>query len=935
MRTTTLLIAALVAVAPLAAVPAAQAADAPTVRINEIESNGGTPGDWVELVNTGPSSVDLSGWVVKDNDDTHVFTFTAGTSVAAGGFVVADVDPVFGLGAADSARLFLPDGTLVDSYSWSAHAATTYGRCPDGTGAFVTTTSSTRGAVNDCSSPVRINEVESNGGTPGDWVELVNTGAAPVDLSGWVVKDNDDTHVFTITAGTTLAAGGHLALDVDPVFGLGAADSARLFRPDGSLVDAYSWTAHAATTYGRCPDGTGQFATTTVDTKGAANACAGQTPAAPWPGGTAVSTADAANAFGTNLSGLAYAGQNVLWAVKNGPGTLYRLGFDGTLWSPADTYTLHYPDGTGDLDAEGVTLGNGGVYVSTERNNANSGVSRPAVERFDPVAGAASLNATREWNLTADLPPVGANSGLEAITFVPDAYLTAHGFADEHTGAPYNPATYPGHGDGLFLVGLEANGTVYTYALSDNGSFTRVATVASGFPAVMDLQYEPETGHVWAVCDDTCTGRTATLDLDAAGKFAVTGLFERPAGMPNYNNEGFAIAPQSECASGLKRAWWSDDSNDEGHALRAGTIRCTDLDADDDGILDAVDPHPATAGDDFTGGRILDRAGRAITVEPGLQVTVGAGTRPALVKLDGSAATIALGQGVYSLAAPGTVATRSGEPAVVTVAVRSVPITLTVSAGGSVTYTDALTGIRQSGPVAIRAASQPENACAGIAVQNVIVGGSGNEKLTGTAGNDLILGLAGNDTVDGNGGADCVSTGSGNDTITTGDGGDWIDAGSGNNTVRAGAGDNVVTAGNGNDTITTEAGNDRIDAAGGNNVVRAGDGDNVVTAANGNDTIATGAGNDRIDAAGGNNVIRAGDGDNTIGTAAGDDKITTGTGSDVVDAGNGNNDVSTDAGGDTITTGSGNDEVDCGAGTDVAHPGGGTNTNKACETFTG
>ncbi|HTJ34739.1 MAG TPA: lamin tail domain-containing protein [Dactylosporangium sp.] len=909
MRTKTVLIAALLAGVPLVAAglasTAAQAADGPAVRINEVESSGGTPGDWVELYNAGTAAADISGWVVKDNDDTHVFTVPATTTIAPGAFLVLDVESAFGLGAADSARLFLPDGTLADSYTWTAHAATTYGRCPDGTGDFATTAAPTRGAANDCGGPapssVRINEVESNGGTPGDWVELVNTAAAPIDVSGWVVKDNDDTHVFTIAAGTSIAAGGFLALDVDPVFGLGSADSARLFQPGGALVDSYSWTAHAATTYGRCPDGKGDFTTTTVDTKGKANACPGQTPASPWPGGAAVSTVDAANTFGTNLSGLAYEGQNVLWAVKNGPGTLYRLSWDGAQWSPAATYLLHYPDGTGDLDSEGVTLAGGAVYVSTERNNANNGVSRPAVERFEPVAGASSLNAVREWNLTADLPAVAANSGLEGITFVPDAYLTAHGFRDEHTGAAYDPATYPGHGDGLFLVGLEANGSVYAYALADDGSFTRVATVASGFPSVMDLQYEPETGHVWAVCDDTCQGRTATLDIDATGRFAVTNVFERPAGMPNYNNEGFAVAPQSECQAGLKRAWWSDDTGDEGHALRAGTIACTDLDADDDGVYDAVDPNPSTAGDDFAGGRILDRAGRAITVEPGLKVTVGAGATPALFRLDGSAATVALGTGVYSLTAPGTVAVRSGEPAVVTASVKSVPITLTVSAGGSVTYTDALTGIQQSGPVSIRAASQPDGACAGIAVQNVIVGGTGNERLAGTSGNDLILGRGGNDVVDGNGGADCVTTGPGNDVITTADGNDWIDAG------------------------------------GGNNVVNAAGGDNVVNAESGNDTIRTGAGNDHIDAGGGNNVIRAGEGDNTVLTESGNDSITTGAGNDTVSAGNGNNTVSTGAGDDTITTGSGNDTLDCGAGTDAAHPGRGNNTNPGgrCETFTG
>src|SRR5204863_2285794 len=62
-----------------------------------------------------------------------------------------------------------------------------------------------------CSSPpaapalVRINEVESNGGTPGDWVELVNVGGTAADLSGWRFRDNDPARVTApaiIPAGT-------------------------------------------------------------------------------------------------------------------------------------------------------------------------------------------------------------------------------------------------------------------------------------------------------------------------------------------------------------------------------------------------------------------------------------------------------------------------------------------------------------------------------------------------------------------------------------------------------------------------------------------------------------------------------------------------------------------------------------------------------------
>src|SRR5262249_14743342 len=155
---------------------------------------------------------------------------------------------------ADAARFFAPDGaTLIDSYAWTAHAVNTYGRCPDATGTFKQTTTVTKGAPNDCSLVIRINEIESNGGTPGDWVELFNATPADADVSGYVFRDNDDTHTYVLPSGTTIAASAYLVLDEARFgFGLGAADAARLFKPGGvAIADSYAWTAHATTTYGR------------------------------------------------------------------------------------------------------------------------------------------------------------------------------------------------------------------------------------------------------------------------------------------------------------------------------------------------------------------------------------------------------------------------------------------------------------------------------------------------------------------------------------------------------------------------------------------------------------------------------------------------------------------------------------------------------------
>ena len=570
------------------------------VVVNEVESNGGVPGDWIELYNRGTSVVNLSGFVVKDNDDSRTTTLPAGTTIAAGGFLVIEEAQLgFGLGAADAARLFEPSGALVDSYTWTAHASTTYGRCPDGTGPFATTAFATKAAVNDCRSAIRINEVESNGGTPGDWIELYNAGTTAVELSNFLVKDNDDTRTTRLPAGAMIAPGGYYVIEEDVLgFGLGAGDAARVYDANGTLLDAYVWTAHAAITYARCPNGTGDFADATTSTKGAANSCTPVTGAttSPWPGSDDVQTVDGTAVFGGNLSGLTYeaavSGQPaVLWAARNGPGSIFRLVFSGGIWTPDATNgwsagkLLRFPDGLGEPDAEGITLvagaAGGGIYVASERNNSANSVSRNSILRFDATTAGTTLTATHEWNLTADLPAVGANLGIEAITWIPDSMLVANGFYDESKGRAYAPADYASHGTGIFFVGVEANGIIYAYALNHaTNSATRVATIVTGFPGVMGMEYDRDTGYLWATCDDGCGNTTGVLQIDVSvgsltrGRFLAPRRYARPSTLPNINNEGFAFAPQSACMAGRKSVFWADDSETAGHSIRSATIPC-------------------------------------------------------------------------------------------------------------------------------------------------------------------------------------------------------------------------------------------------------------------------------------------------------------------------------------------------------------------------
>jgi hypothetical protein len=300
--------------------------------------------------------------------------------------------------------------------------------------------------------------------------------------------------------------------------------------------------------------------------------------------------------FGGNLSGLTYqpataSAQAVLWAVRNWPSAAFRLVWNGSSWrsDPKDGWAagkaLRYPDGTGNPDAEGVTKApwsSSALYVATERDNDASSVSRLSILKFDSDQAGAALVATHEWNLTSDLPPAGANWGLEAISSIPDGFLVAHSFYDEALCQLYNPALYPNHKGGLFFVGVEHTGIIYAYALDHlSGGFSRVASIASGSSGVMGLEFDGDVGYLWSYCDDTCGNQASvfTIDADPAsptfGRFRLRRQFAAPSGLPStMNNEGIAIALSAECAGGLKSFFWADDSETDSRALREGSLTC-------------------------------------------------------------------------------------------------------------------------------------------------------------------------------------------------------------------------------------------------------------------------------------------------------------------------------------------------------------------------
>lgn len=284
--------------APAAPEPNPPAAKAALV-LNEINSS---PDDWVELMNTGTEALDVSGYELRDNSDDHRWRFPEGSTLAAGELLVVDAksnglvyddqtksfaagtfEAAIGIGSGDSVRLYDKDGKLLDEYSWTKHASydgdaakASYGRYPDGTGAF-RLTKETKGTANEYYAPtIVINEVESDGDAT-DWVEIMNTGMQPVDISGWYLLDNDPVghkaDVTPVAAGTTLAPGALYVLEQNKAFtfGLGKADKAAIYDAGGDLIAEYEWAVHANGVYARIPDGTGEFQDFATATKGKKN----------------------------------------------------------------------------------------------------------------------------------------------------------------------------------------------------------------------------------------------------------------------------------------------------------------------------------------------------------------------------------------------------------------------------------------------------------------------------------------------------------------------------------------------------------------------------------------------------------------------------------------------------------------------------------------
>ncbi|MBU9746876.1 lamin tail domain-containing protein [Lachnospiraceae bacterium ASD3451] len=562
----------------------------PTVVINEVESNGDAT-DWAEVYNVGSTPVDLSGWYLLDNDPVghaaDVTPVAEGTVLNPGEYFVFDQMEhfTFGLGKADQVSIYNKDRIMIAEFAWEDHANGVFARIPDGTGEFVDFAVATKGEANIIKNPVVLNEIQSKDPQGGpDWIELANNTGAELDISGIVIKDDNDTHEYVIPEGTKIPANGFIVFtENDFGFGLGKNDRVRLFENDLLIADT-TWVDQTNPTWGLYPDVNGkEYRNTKEATPGAANVFDGIPEVIAWPGREEVAVFDAEPTFLEDSSGLDfYNGQ--LYAVDNGTGTFWILDMagDGTL-----TFAKGFENGkrvrfkkdadnasAAGPDAEGISVDEEGyVYIASERDNSAKGVNYNVILKVNPKEEGPDLVALQEWDLTASLTQVAANTGIESVEWVSNKEVTDKLY-DQNTNAGFDAENYPDAvADGVFFVALEDNGHVYAYVLNEDGSSVQIADIDSKLGGAMALDYDTYEKVLWVAADNGFGNRAAIVTFTGEADPAVIHVI--PAGGVDItgNNEGFAIAEARYTRDGQRPVYRFQDGVKSG-ALTIGSIAC-------------------------------------------------------------------------------------------------------------------------------------------------------------------------------------------------------------------------------------------------------------------------------------------------------------------------------------------------------------------------
>ena len=268
--------------------PGTEPSDVQGLFINEICS-GGT--DWIELYNAGETEMNLTGFHVQDNKGTdEEYTFQDGSTIPAKGFLVIEEGTFqFGIsGDGDAITVLDETYAKIDEVivpadggsSWEVIEGGTKGRSNTGTPDDNPDQPGDEPGTSDSS--VLINEVQGAtiDGEQTDFIELINTSAEAVDISGYRLHDDKGSEEeYVITDGTVLEAGAIMVFYKDETFtfGLGGGgDVVTVLDANGDIVDTVEYPAmDDGSSYARIPDGSDNWSVCTEPTPGESNSSAG------------------------------------------------------------------------------------------------------------------------------------------------------------------------------------------------------------------------------------------------------------------------------------------------------------------------------------------------------------------------------------------------------------------------------------------------------------------------------------------------------------------------------------------------------------------------------------------------------------------------------------------------------------------------------------
>lgn len=287
------------------------------LKINEVQSsnattltdNLGLTPDWIEIVNTGSSPIDLAGYGLSDSVDKPLrWIFPSGT-IGAGERILVYCDGSNDVSAepfhtnfkissgGETISLYSPEGYLYDRVEVpELQVDASYARIPDGTGEFAVQQAPTPNMENTVESQtelsnrffeennngIYISEVMSSnkkalevGEASPDWVEITNRSGSAVNLSGYRLSDKPTATAryffpdLTLESGQStlvylVGAGVSLGESYDAQCAAFKASSAGtqlyLFDPDRKCIDKINVPALSSDiSYGRDANCTGLF----------------------------------------------------------------------------------------------------------------------------------------------------------------------------------------------------------------------------------------------------------------------------------------------------------------------------------------------------------------------------------------------------------------------------------------------------------------------------------------------------------------------------------------------------------------------------------------------------------------------------------------------------------------------------------------------------